>query len=362
VLSAVLIGRPSFVGSGECRQRRSARLIAMNVDRAAKPPIHPVVWRPPRAPARARQRSSAGTFDLQLVDLPAAGEDVAVDGAGRVVVGVADGRILRIEPSGAAAEIANTGGRPLGIEIAPDGTIVVCDFRRGVLRVDPDTGLVAVLVDEFAGEPLVFCNNSTVGRDGTIYFTDSSTRFDQPHYVGELLAHTGTGRLFRRAPGGAVDLVTDGLDFANGVTLSPGEDFLIVAETGGYRLQRIWLTGPRSGRREVLVENLPGLPDNVSTGSDGLFWVALPSPRSRTLDLLLPLPPVFRKAVWAMPERLRPKDTPTVWVQAYDATGVLVHDLQTTHPRFRMVSGVRESGGTVWLGSLESAAIGRITL
>ena len=63
-----------------------------------------------------------------------------------------------------------------------------------------------------------------------------------------------------------------------------------------------------------------------------------------------------------MPERLRPKDTPTVWVQAYDAAGLLVHDLQTTHSRLRMISGVRESGGTVWLGSLESAAIGRITL
>lgn len=327
-----------------------------------KPSIDPVVWRPPRATARARQRSSARTFDLQLVELPAAGEDVAVDSDGRVVVGVSDGRILRINPVGGITEIANTGGRPLGIEIAPDGAIIVCDFRRGVLRVDPGTGAVDVLVDEIDGKPILFCNNATIGRDGTVYFTDSSTHFDQPHYVGELLAHTGSGRLFRRGPSGAVDLVSDGLDFANGVTLSPDEDFVVVAETGGYRLQRIWLTGPRSGQQEIFVENLPGLPDNVSTGSDGLIWVALPSPRSRILDLLLPQPPFLRKVVWAMPERLRPKDTPTVWVQAYDAAGVLVHDLQTTHPQFRMVSGVRESEGTVWLGSLESSAIGRIDL
>ncbi len=336
--------------------------MVMKRNRPPKPPIDPVVWRPPRATARARQRSSARTFDLQLIELPAAGEDVAVDGDGTVLVGVSDGRILRVDPSGAIVDVANTGGRPLGIEIAPDGTIIVCDFRRGLLRVAPDTGAVDVLVDEIAGRPILFCNNSTVGSDGTIYFTDSSTRFDQPHYVGELLAHTGSGRLFRRDPSGAVDLVADGLDFANGVTLSPDEDFLIVAETGGYRLQRIWLTGPSPGRQEFFVENLPGLPDNVSTGSDGLIWVALPSPRSRTLDLLLPRSPSLRKLVWAMPERLRPKDTPTVWVQAYDAGGSLVHDLQTTHPLFRMVSGVRESGGTVWLGSLESTAIGRIVL
>ena len=92
------------------------------------------------------------------------------------------------------------------------------------------------------------------------------------------------------------------------------------------------------------------------------LMIALPAPRSRILDLLLPRSPVLRKVVWAVPEWLRPKDTPTVWVQAYDAAGLLVHDLQTTHPGLRMISGVRESGGTVWLGSLESAAIGRITL
>ena len=113
-----------------------------------KPPIDPVVWRPPPATERARQRSSARTFDLELVDLPAAGEDVAVDGAGRVVVGVSDGRILRIDQAGEISEVANTGGRPLGIEIAPDGTLIVCDFRRGLLHVDPGTGVVEVLVDQ----------------------------------------------------------------------------------------------------------------------------------------------------------------------------------------------------------------------
>src|SRR4029077_10265680 len=124
------------------------------------------------------------------------------------------------------------GGRPLGVEIAPDGTIVVCDTRRGVLRVDPATGAVDLVVDTINGRNMLFCNNSTVGRDGSVYFTDSSIHFDQPHYVAELLAHTGSGRLFRRDPGGTVDLVAGGLDFANGVTLSADEDFLIVAETG----------------------------------------------------------------------------------------------------------------------------------
>jgi sugar lactone lactonase YvrE len=328
-----------------------------------KTPINPVVWQPPSAPTRARQRSSERRFDPSIVSLPGCGpEDVVVDSNGAVYVGVQDGRILRLREDLPPEQVADTGGRPLGIEIASDGTLIVCDCSRGLLRVDPTSGAVDVLVDEIAGNRIKFCNNSTIARDASIYFTDSSTHFGQPEYVADLLEHSGTGRVLRRDQSGAVELVADGLDFANGITLSPAQDFLVVAETGGYRLQRIWLSGPRSGEREIFVDNLPGLPDNVSTGSDGLIWVALPSPRNRTLDFLLPRRPILRKIVWALPESFRPRDTPTAWVQAYDLTGRLVHDLQTTHPQLRMVTGVRESGGTVWLGSLESSAVGFFAL
>jgi len=325
--------------------------------------LHPIIWQPPRAPARARLRSSDRPFEPTLIDLPGSGpEDIVVQPDGTVFVGVDDGRILRLSRDSRPIQVADTGGRPLGIEVHPHGGLVVCDCTRGLLLVDPITGTVEVLVSQFAGERLKFCNNCAVARDGTIYFTDSSTRFGLTEFLADLLEHSGTGRLFRRDPTGTVELMADGMNFANGVTLSPAEDFLIVAETGAYRLTRIWLAGPRAGEREIFASNLPGLPDNVSTGDGGLIWVALPSPRSRLLDALLPRPTWLRKIVWALPAKLRPRDTPTVWVQAYDAGGALVHDLQTTHPKLRMVTGVRESAGTVWMGSLESSVVGVFSL
>jgi sugar lactone lactonase YvrE len=329
-----------------------------------KPPIDPVVWQPPKAPRRARQRQSDQPVALSVFDLPGTGpEDVAIDAAGRVLAGLKDGRILRISPDGRHIEtVAETGGRPLGIEIDPDGELLVCDARLGVLRVDPDTGRVLRLVDRVGGVPMVFCNNGALAADGTTYFTDSSRHFGIDHYKGELLAHSGSGRLFRRTPDGAVDLVADGFQFANGVALAPDESWIAVAETGGYCLDRIWLSGPRAGERDTLVDNLPAFPDNISTGSDGLIWVALPSPRDPVLDLLLPRAPVLRKAAWALPEALQPKEKKTVWVQAYDADGVLVHDLQTSHERFFMATGVRELDGTVWVGSLTAPSIARIDL
>jgi sugar lactone lactonase YvrE len=332
--------------------------------RTVKPPIEPVVWQPPKAPARSKRRASERSFALEVFAMPGAGpEDVAIDSSGRVLAGLNDGRILRISPDGRHIEtVAETGGRPLGIEIDPDGDLLVCDARLGVLRVDPDTGRVSTLVDRIGGAPMLFCNNGALGSDGTTYFTDSSQRFGIDHYKGELLAHSGTGRLFRRTPDGSVDLLADGFQFANGVALAPDESWIAVAETGGYCLDRIWLTGARAGERETLVENLPAFPDNISTGSDGLIWVALPSPRDPVLDLLSPRAPVLRKVAWALPEALQPKEKKTVWVQAYATDGALVHDLQTTHERFYMATGVRELGGVVWIGSLTAPSIARIDL
>jgi sugar lactone lactonase YvrE len=224
------------------------------------------------------------------------------------------------------------------------------------------TGAVRTLVDRIDGQDMVFCNNSALGRDGTVYFTDSSRHFGIDHWKAELLAHTGTGRLLRRSPDGAVDMILDGLQFANGVALAPDESFALVAETGAYTLVRVWLSGPRQGEREVIVDNLPGFPDNISTGSDGLIWVALASPRDATLDRLLPHNPVLRKAAWALPDALQPKEKRTAWVRAYTPDGELVHDLQTPGGRFFMATGVREQNGTVWLGSLKAPAIARIVL
>lgn len=85
------------------------------------PPIHPIVWQPPKAPARARQRSSATRFELHVLDLPGLGpEDVAVDADGSAITGLSDGRIVRVDRDGNIEQVADTKGRPMGIERLPD--------------------------------------------------------------------------------------------------------------------------------------------------------------------------------------------------------------------------------------------------
>jgi hypothetical protein len=124
----------------------------------------------------------------------------------------------------------------------------------------------------------------------------------------------------------------------------------------------VWLSGPLAGRHDVLIDDLPGIPDNLSTGSDGRIWVALPTARNPLLDWALARNPVYRKVIWAMPEPLRPMGKRTAWVLAVDPAGHIVHDLQTTGDRYHMVTGVREHAGKLYLGSLVESAVAVVDL
>lgn len=286
-------------------------------------------------------------------------EDIAIDSDGRLYTGLADGRILRVTADGRTVErITDTGGRPLGIEVDADGTLVVCDADRGLLRVDPGTGETEVLVSDVGGSPLRLTNNCAIAPDGSIYFSESSQRFPLSEFKGDLLAHSMTGRLLRRNADGSVEVLLEGLSFANGVSLADDGSCVLVAETGAYQVTRLDLTGPHAGRRSVVIDNLPGLPDNMSRGSDGVHWIALPSCRNRLLDTLLPKAPALRKAVWSLPDRLQPEANRITWVIGIDVEGRVRHNLQGPGTAYHYVTGVREHDGHLYLGSLAESSIG----
>ena len=341
-----------------------------------RPALRPEVWSPPPRDARARAwREQHGMPGLSVIPLPGVGpEDVVVDAEGRLLCGVADGRILRVRPDGRECTVVGdiSPGRPAGLEVLPDGRLLVCDARLGrLLRLDPEAGADGkesgpeVLVDSVGGERLLFCSNVVAAADGTLYFTESSRRFGIDHWRADMLEHSGTGRLLRLEPkdGGAeAEVLLEGLQFANGLALGPDESFVAVAETGAYRVTRYWLTGDQQGGQETLVD-LPGFPDNMSAApAGGLLWIAMVAPRDPLLDLLHRTPPLLRQALWRLPDRLLPGPAPTAWVIAVDAGGRIVHDLAGSGDRYRAVTGVCESEGRLFLGSLTESALAVVDL
>lgn len=310
------------------------------------------------------------TFSVIPVPGPGA-EDVVVATSGpdegAVFTGTEDGAIFRVSHDGRKVDrVADTGGRPLGIELDVDGRLLVCDARRGLLRVDTTSGAVEAVTDSVNGTKMVFCNNAAVASDGTVWFSDSSTKYGIDRWKDDFVQNTRTGRLMKLSTDGTIEVVLDGLAFANGVALSAAEDFVCVAETGARTVVRRWLTGNRAGMRDLLCQGLPGYPDNIARGTDGLIWITIASPIDPLVERLQTGPMPLRKLVTKIPERLQPKPKQTVRVQAYDESGTLVHDLDVNPSEhgasFHMVTGVREHDGRVWMGSLHEPAVAVLDL
>ncbi|NJC71740.1 SMP-30/gluconolactonase/LRE family protein [Planosporangium thailandense] len=304
--------------------------------------------------------------DLQRYPLPSGHgpEDVVVDAEGRLVTGTDDGRLWRWpvhdgqRPVPAPELVADTGGRPLGIEVDPrDGSLVVCDAERGLLRVTGD-GAVTPLADRAAGKPIRLCDNAAVARDGTVYFSDSSDRYGFADWRLDLLEHRPNGRLLRYDPAsGDTDVVAGGLYFPNGVALTPDESALLFVETSMHRLMRL----PLDGGSPTRLADLPAYPDNMAPVGDGTYWIALPSPRVAALERLLPYPRV-RQLVAKVPERLQPQPKRYGLAALVDGAGRVLRTLHGPAGRYLMITGVRQHGSTLWLGSLTENAVARVSL
>lgn len=321
-----------------------------------KPPMHPVRWQPPPIEAIADVPARPITVVHVCGDGP---EDVVVDAEGWLWTGLNDGRIVRLSPDGTEQKvIADTGGRPLGLHVARDGRVLICDSHRGLLALDPASGALTTLTDSAAGHQLKFCSNVAETPDGTIYFTESTTDFHFEHFLAAVLEARDNGGLYRLNPDGTVDTVVSGLYFANGLTVTADGSALVFAETVGRRVSKYWLTGPRAGTVTPLAVHLPGMPDNISTGADGRIWVALVTAANRTAEALMPKAPWIRKAIWRLPARVQPKIEPEIWVVGFDPdSGEVIGGVRTKHALFGGVTGVVETGGRVWMSTVEFPAL-----
>ncbi|VDK86029.1 unnamed protein product, partial [Onchocerca ochengi] len=224
---------------------------------------------------------------------------------------------------------------------------------------------------EVKGKPLKFLNDIDVVNDDELIFTHSSTRWDRRHFMNILLEGIPNGRVLRLIPStGKIEVIMDKLFFPNGIQLFPDKQSFLVAETGAARIKRYWIAGPRMGETEIFVDNLPGFPDNIRSGSNGTFWVGLPtirqSDRFSLLDFLadkvymrkciLQLVPE-RKWQWVLSKFLKKhalilqlNEEGQIIASAHDPTGQVIEG----------VSQVTEADEYLYLGSYHAPFIARL--
>jgi sugar lactone lactonase YvrE len=285
---------------------------------------------------------------------PAPGPDtIAFDGIGYLYTGLGDGRVVRISPDGTRTDtIGRIDGRATGVVFDTRGNLLVADEGRGrVHRLESD-GKVEPLVRDIDGEPMMLVNDLAVGNDGLVYITESSTRFTLEQLRLEILEHRPNGRIVLYDPARrAARVLVSGLYFPNGIVVSPDQSHLLFTETTAYRVSRYWLRGPKAGTLEVLLDNLPGFPGDVTVSESGRYWLSLLARRSALVDRLAAWPSV-RTVVARLPAALLPEPEPLPYLIAFDSTGRVTTTLQSTSredlPSF---SSVVENGGFLYMGS-----------
>lgn len=200
-------------------------------------------------------------------------EGVVFDSTGACYTGTAvgdrnqPGPIVRIGTDGAVDEVAHTGGRVLGLAIDADDVLWACDARLGaVVRVDPRTGGCETILDHVGDRHLLLPNFALFDTAGRLFVSDSGT----------ATAGEPTASVWRLDPDGHVEVVADGLVFANGLALDDRRSRLYVVETRDDRVRCFDVApdGSLSGRR-TLAEGLAHGPDGLALDDAGVVYVTV---------------------------------------------------------------------------------------
>ena len=327
-------------------------------------PFEPVAWQAPEAPGltgKYAPNDKLSQVEWLAKDIAAGPEDVDVDNQGRIYGAYADGTIRRFAADGSQPEIfADTQGRPLGLAWSPDGSLVIADGLKGLFAARTD-GSLRKLSDSANSLPFGFADDVDVAADGTVYLSDASTKFGMDTVMADILEHAGNGRLIKYEPvADEASVLLDGLQFANGIAVGPDERYVLVNETGAYRITRYWLKGPKKGQSDVFLDNLPGLPDGISFNGKDMFWVALFSPRSSDLDNMADKP-WLRKIAYRLPDALQPGTVKHAFVLGINLDGEVVHNLQDKSANaYAPITSAQQVGEMLSFGSLTQPAIARM--
>jgi gluconolactonase len=183
------------------------------------------------------------------------------------VVDIPHGRIFRISAVGEWQLLAAYDGWPNGLALRADGKLAIADHKRGLLLLDPASGLLEPLLVRCRREAFRGLNDLIFSRAGDLYFTDQ----------GETGLQDPSGRLYRLRAEGRLEMLLGGVPSPNGLVLTPDEDILYLAVTRANQIWRVPLLEDGGiGRVGVFLQLQGGLagPDGLAMDAAGNLAIA----------------------------------------------------------------------------------------
>jgi ribose transport system permease protein len=301
-------------------------------------------------------------------------EDVILDDEDYLYCGTRHGDIVRFSPPDYKKHevFAHIGGSPLGMSWDKDRNLLVCVGGMGLYKIDRNRN-VSKVTDETNRSTFSVVDDSRlrladdldIAPDGRIFFSEATIRYEMHDWPVDALESRGNGRIICYDPkSGKTHTALRNLIFPNGICTAQDGQSILFAESWACRISRFYISGPKAGQVERVLDRLPGYPDNINRASDGTYWAAIMGMRSPALDVALRMPG-FRK-------RMARRIAPDQWlypnlnigcVIRFNDRGEVLESLwdqgAKNHP---MITSMREHKGYLYLGGITNNRIGRIKL
>ena len=217
------------------------------------------------------------------------------------------GAIFRLAPGGEPEIFREPSNGSNGLTFDLQGRLIMCegDGRR-MSRRELD-GSITTIADRWEGKRLNRPNDVVCHSDGSIYFTNPGGRIDSSE---REIDFSGVHRI---APDGAVTAVVNDIEYPNGLTFSPDESILYVANTrermhiAAYDVQP---NGTVTGGRvfaDMSSAETDGVPDGMKVDSEGRVYCTGPgggwvfAPAGQLIGIIR-LPEIPANCAWGGPD------------------------------------------------------------
>ena len=228
-----------------------------------------VFTRMPERWRRTGQRSAWADANRGGAPVDSFLEGPVFDAAGNLyLTDIPWGRVFRIDPAGDWDLVSEFDGEPNGMKFADERTLIVTDYKNGLMALDVISGVLKPYLERRNSERFRGVNDLVFDSRGNLYFTDQ----------GQSGMHEPTGRVYRLAPDGRLDLLLSNVPSPNGVVLSPDERVLFVAATRGNCVWRAPLMPDGSVAKvgQFFTSYGPSGPDGLAMDEEGRLLVANP--------------------------------------------------------------------------------------
>jgi gluconolactonase len=198
---------------------------------------------------------------------------------------IPNNRMMRYDEAGNTVSVfRHPSNNSNGNTVDRQGRLVTCEHgARRVTRTELD-GSITVIAERYKGKRLNSPNDVVVKSDGSIWFTDPSYGILYDYEGGIAESELGVCNVYRVDPAtGDIAVVADDFVKPNGLAFSPGEKHLYIADTGlshqengpkHIRRFDVSSDGRSLGKNKVFADCTAGLFDGFRFDRDGRLWTS----------------------------------------------------------------------------------------